>query len=389
MNSQENSKARTRYEDPSNRRDGQRSARLGLTTAVLASAVWACGGGSGTTSPQGPSGNKGSGSSSGGGSGSGSDNGGTGLTSSGGGSSSGSSSSSGGPGGPDGVSDAGGSSSGGGDDASASGDAARASSGCGQTLPPLSDYSQNGPFTAMTVNNSGPNGAYTIVLPTTLGQNGFKHPIATWGNGITTTPATYPTLLNRIASHGIVVIASNDTQVTAAEMTGGLDWMIQQNAAAGSYQGKLDTSCLVAIGYSWGGMGAVNAGSHANIVTTVSFHGLQGASQSLKTPLLLFASTNDTFVSASGYVTPTYNASVVQTFYETTTAAGDPSNEGHLLVIDPKDPEYDVAMAWLRLWVYGDQGARSYFYGPDAKACKSPFSCQTKQAGGMSQMSGF
>jgi hypothetical protein len=261
--------------------------------------------------------------------------------------------------------------------------------GCGETLPPLSDYSQNGPYTAMTVDNSGPDGGYTIVLPTTLGENGFKHPIATWGNGITTTPATYPTLLNRIASNGIVVIASNNTTVTAADMTGGLDWMVQQNAAPGSYQGKLDTACLIAIGYSWGGMGAVNAGSHANVVTTVSFHGLQGASQNLKTPLLLFTSTTDTFVTASGYVTPTYNASVVQTFYETTTAAGDPSDEGHLLVIDAKDPEYAVAMAWLRLWVYRDQGARSYFYGPNAKACESPFSCQTKEPGGMSQMSGF
>jgi hypothetical protein len=319
-----------------------RSWRLAATFAVFAVVIWACGGGSGTNSGQRSASESGS--------------------------------------------DDGGSSS---RDSSAGSDGGSSSMGCGETLPPLSDYSQNGPYTAMTVDNSGPDGGYTIVLPTTLGENGFKHPIATWGNGITTTPATYPTLLNRIASNGIVVIASNNTTVTAADMTGGLDWMVQQNAAPGSYQGKLDTACLIAIGYSWGGMGAVNAGSHANVVTTVSFHGLQGASQNLKTPLLLFTSTTDTFVTASGYVTPTYNASVVQTFYETTTAAGDPSDEGHLLVIDAKDPEYAVAMAWLRLWVYRDQGARSYFYGPNAKACESPFSCQTKEPGGMSQMSGF
>ena len=46
-------------------------------------------------------------------------------------------------------------------------------------------------------------------------------------------------------------------------------------------------------------------------------------------------------------------------------------------------------MAWLRFWVYGDQGARSYFYGASAIACESPFSCQTKEPGGTSQMSGF
>jgi Dienelactone hydrolase family len=375
----------TRTDEPSSRLIRQRPWRLGTPIAAFAAVAWACGGGSGTNLGQGSgSDGKGGGSSSGNGSGPNSDDGGTGLTSSGGGSSSGSAASGSSSGAP-----ASGSGDGGGRSNDSSGGSDGGGMGCGETLPPLSDYSQNGPYTAMTVDNSGPDGGYTIVLPTTLGQNGFKHPIATWGNGITTTPATYPTLLNRIASNGFVVIASNNSMVTAADMTGGLDWMVQQNAASGSYQGKLDTTCLVAIGYSWGGMGAVNAGSHANVVTTVSFHGLQGASQSLKTPLLLFTSTTDTFVTASGYVTPTYNASVVQTFYETTTAAGDPSDEGHLLVIDAKDPEYDVAMAWLRFWVYGDQGARSYFYGPNAKACESPFSCQTKEPGGTSQMSGF
>jgi hypothetical protein len=253
----------------------------------------------------------------------------------------------------------------------------------------LSDYTQNGPFAATTLNNTGPDGGYTVVQPMTLGQNGFKHPIATWGNGITTTPSLYPTLLNRIASNGIVVIASNSTSVTTADMTGGLDWMIQQNGASGPYQGVLDTKCLVAIGYSLGGGGAVGAGAHADIVTTVSFHGVTGNSAALKTPLLLFTSTTDTFVTPSGFVTPTYNASVVQTFYATLSAAGDPSNLGHLLPVSSTDPEYAPAMAWLRLWVYGDQGGRSYFFGPNATLCKSPWTCESKEPGAASQMSGF
>lgn len=378
----------TRNDELSGPLPQRRGWRLAAALSVFAVALWACGSaGTGSASGQEPgqgSASGGQGGSSGNGGENNPDDGGQAASSPGSGSSGGSVGSGSGSGGS-GSGDGGSSSS----DSSARSDGGGSSMGCGETLPPLSDYSQNGPYTAMTVNNSGPDGGYTLVLPTTLGQNGFKHPIATWGNGITTTPADYPTLLNRIASNGIVVIASNNTTVSAADMTGGLDWMVQQNAASGNYQDKLDTTCLIAIGYSWGGMGAVNAGSHADIVTTVSFHGLQGASQDLKTPLLLFTSTTDTFVTASGYVTPTYNASVVQTFYETTTAAGDPSDEGHLLVLDAKDPEYDVAMAWLRFWVYGDQGARSYFYGADAKACESPFSCQTKEPGGTSQMSGF
>jgi hypothetical protein len=241
----------------------------------------------------------------------------------------------------------------------------------------------------MTIGNTGPDGGYTVVQPTPLGQNGFKHPVAMWGNGITTTPATYPTLLNRIASNGIVIVASNSTSVAPADMTGGLDWMVAQNTSSGSYQGMLDTNCLVSIGYSLGGGGAVTAGSHPNVVTTVSFHGVMGNSAALKTPLLLFTSTTDTFVVPATFVTPTYNASVVQTFYATLTDAGDPSNAGHLLPVSPTDPEYAPALAWLRLWVYGDQGGKTYFYGSNATLCQSPWECQSKEPGGASKMSGF
>jgi hypothetical protein len=276
----------------------------------------------------------------------------------------------------------------GGGDASAGG-GGHGTSGCGETLPPLTDYTQNGPFATTTIDNTGPDGGYTVVQPATLGQNGFKHPVAMWGNGITTTPALYPTLLNRIASNGIVVVASNSTSVTPDDMTGGLDWMVAQNASAGSYGGMLDTKCLVSIGYSLGGGGAVTAGSHANVVTTVSFHGVMGNSAALETPLLLFTSTTDTFVVPATFVTPTYDASVVQTFYATLTAAGDPNDQGHLLPVSATDPEYAPALAWLRLWVYGDQGGMHYFYGSGATLCQAPWTCESKEPNGPSQASGF
>jgi hypothetical protein len=265
---------------------------------------------------------------------------------------------------------------------------------CHETLPAMSDYSKNGPFATTEVDNTGPSGSYTVVQPMPLGQNGFKHPIATWGNGITTTPSDYPTLLAAFASNGFVVIASNSTSVTTQDMTDGLDWMIQQDTQSGPYQGMLDTTCLVAIGYSLGGGAAVGAGAHANIVTTVSFHGVTGNSAALKTPLLLFTSTTDTFVTASGFVTPTFDASTVKTFYATLTAAGDPSDLGHLLPVSLLEdstggPERAPAQAWLRWWVYGDQGGSHYFDGASATLCQSPWTCQSKEPGGAAQMSGF
>ena len=380
-------------------------ARLNAAFATFAAVANACAAGTGGSAGQGPGEGSASGGSSGQSSGSGSgssggpgstaDDGGAGMATSGSGSVTGS--------GPSGSgSDAGGGSGGrssSGSDSAADGGGVTEGTGgnggmgCGETLPAVTDYSKSGPFATTTVDNTGPDGGYTVVQPTTLGQNGFKHPVATWGNGITTTPSYYPTLLNLIASNGIVVVASNSSSVTSDDMTGGLDWMIQQNAASGAYQGNLDTSCLVAIGYSLGGGGAVGAGAHPNIVTTVSFHGVTGNSAALKTPLLLFTSTTDTFVTPSGFVTPTYNASAVQTFYATLTDAGDPSNLGHLLpvsILDPTDPEYAPAMAWLRLWVYGDQGGRDYFWGSSALLCQAPdWQCQSQIPPGASTTSGF
>jgi hypothetical protein len=261
----------------------------------------------------------------------------------------------------------------------AGGAAGSASAGCdGETMPAVTDYAANGPMPTKVVNNTGSDGMFTVYAPTTLGANGFKHPIATWGNGITTTPSYYPGLLGAIASHGFVVIASNSSNVTAQLMTDGLDWMIAQNAASGPYQGKLNTTCLVTIGYSLGGGASVGAGAHKDVVATGSMHGVTGPANALHAPLLLLTSETDTFVVPATFVTPTYNASTVQTFYGTLSAAGDPSNGGHLIPVDllpsaPNTLEHAAMVAWLRMWVYNDQGARKYFYGDDCVLCKAPW----------------
>jgi hypothetical protein len=241
--------------------------------------------------------------------------------------------------------------------------------GGGTGGPPaqVTDYSRPGPYPTRTVNLTGPGGQYTMFRPTTLGANGFKHPPATWGNGIITTPSWYPELLGSIASYGYVVIASNSSTVTAGLLTQGLDWLIQQNNAPGEFQGKLDVTKAVSIGYSLGGGAAVTAGSHPAVVTTVSFHGLQGSAERLHGPLLLFTSTGDTFVSAAGFVTPTYNRSTVQTFYATL------QGYDHLYPIGSAGLERAPAIAWLELWVHNAEGARNYFYGDNCVLCRSPW----------------
>jgi hypothetical protein len=245
----------------------------------------------------------------------------------------------------------------------------------GTALTPTGDYGAPGPFATVTVTDTGPDGQYTLIRPATPGAGGFKHAPATWGNGIFTMPEHYGGLLDALASHGFVVIASNSTQVNAQLMTAGLDWLLAQNDAPGELQGHLATDCAVTIGYSLGGGGSITAGVHPSVVTTVSFHGLQAAAEDLHGPLLLLTSTNDGFVTKAGYTVPTYERStVVPTVMATLEVPGaEPDNIGHLIPLGDAGEERAPAIAWLRYWVYGDAGARPWFYGPDCVLCKTPW----------------
>ena len=239
----------------------------------------------------------------------------------------------------------------------------------------ISDYGAKGPFDAMEVDNTGPGNQYTMFRPRQLGMNGFLHPPVTWGNGVTTTPALYIPLLQTVASHGFVVIASNSTGVTSQDVRSGLEWLIMQNDGSGDFKGKLAVKCAGSIGYSMGGGAAVGAGAHPNVVATVSMHGLPDAAGNLHGPLLLMTSTNDGFVTKEGFVMPCYNASTkVPTIMATENVPGaTPDFAGHLLPLGDSGNERAPLIAWLRLWIYGDQGTRNWFYGADCRLCKTPW----------------
>ena len=257
-------------------------------------------------------------------------------------------------------------------------------------LPATDDYGAKGPFEDATMlSGVGPNNNYTLFRPdASLGKNGFKHPIATWGNGIATTPDQYKQTLTLIASHGFVIIACNNIMAERACLSAGLDWLIEQNTS-GELQDKLDVSREVTIGYSWGGGAAIDTADRPNVKATVSLHGMPprvpDAFAKMHAPLLLFTSTGDSFVTATMYVTPNYEKSIVPTFYATM----DDATAGHLYVVDEgaisciasialgacktASVEHAPAIAWLRLWACGDDNAKKFFYGDDCQTCQSPW----------------
>lgn len=250
------------------------------------------------------------------------------------------------------------------------------------TLPPVADYGQPGPFSdAKMFTRVGPNNNYTLFRPDgSLGQNGFKHPIATWGNGIMTTPQLYKDTLTLIASHGFVVIACNDIKAERACLANGLDWLIAQNESGDVMKGKLDVSRELTIGYSWGGGAAIDTADRPNVKATVSFHGMPPREKNslslMHSPLLLFTSTGDNFVDADQYVTPVFEDSTVQTFYATLD-----KNVSHLYILDlngAAELERGPAIAWMRYWACDDQGAWDLFFGDECDLCVDPWIAQRK-----------
>jgi hypothetical protein len=132
------------------------------------------------------------------------------------------------------------------------------------------DYSQAGPYqVAMQANvdlaSVLPSGTatpttYTIFYPQPFETN-CPHPVVAWGNGTGVTGSqTYAFYNNNAASYGIVVIASDNSNVGSGQYhKAGIDYMMAQNADSSSmfYQ-KLSTRVGTS-GHSQGGIGATAA----------------------------------------------------------------------------------------------------------------------------------
>jgi hypothetical protein len=220
----------------------------------------------------------------------------------------------------------------------------------------------------------GPGGNYSIYRPTTLGENGFKHPPVAWGNGLATVPSLYDATLQKVASHGFVVIANPGTGSDPQVVRQGLEWLLEQNGS-GMYAGNLAVDCAGTIGYSMGGGAAVGSGAHPAVKAIVSIHGLQNAAENASGPILLLTSDGDTFVPKATHGQPCYDRSTVQPTIMAT-HVGQPPTPGfgdHLEPLGAGVMDTDPMIAWLRYWLYGDQAQREWFFGTDCKLCVSPW----------------
>jgi hypothetical protein len=243
-------------------------------------------------------------------------------------------------------------------------------------FPAVSDTSVKGPFTAVTISNTGPSGAYTVFHPKELAPNGALNPVLSWGNGAVTTPVDYP-LLPHLASHGFVVVAANDSAVTAAEVKAGLDWIVERNADASSpfYQ-KLDLKRIGGVGYSLGGLATLSNADDPRYVTLVI---ISGASMNdstrmmtvpkLHTPVAYLCTADD---ASQGNCAGDYAVVTVPVFFGVMNGSAHTDVTSFLGLGVPAIMTRLAAAttAWLRWQLMDDTSQKSMFVGADCGLCK-------------------
>jgi hypothetical protein len=260
---------------------------------------------------------------------------------------------------------------------------------CTMTFPAVTDFGSKGPF-GVTIDCSAPTSVTAdgtgcaIYHPTTMGQNGLKHPVIVWGNG-TSSPAEcsggshvfgeYDYLFNQWASHGFVVaVANTASSGNGTDLLSCLTWLEQQNVASGSiYKGVIDVGNDGASGHSQGGGSAINVGEDPRIRATLPFmpYTVNGgfsydpaAPTKQHGPMFMGSGGMDTIATPSTNQQPVFDAATMPLFWGTLLSADHVSFAG-----GSQTDWLAPSTAWFRLFLMCDQSARKMFYGSSCTLC--------------------
>lgn len=260
------------------------------------------------------------------------------------------------------------------------GSAGGSSTLCTMGTWPAADPAMRGSFETVTENDVGPAAgegadggapvAFTMFRPKDLSVGGLCHPVVTWGNGTGSNPSLYKVVLDHLASHGFVVIASNSPNVAQGDpppMVAGVTWVLEQNDDPSSVlYGRIDTAHIGATGHSQGGFATTTAGGDEHITTIAPFCGASNQ-RNLHGPAWLFCGGMDTTVPCDT-IQRAYDSISNQPVMLAQYVTADHANWITFRGTTPGPVE--VAMtAWMRAHLMGDTALRSWFYGSDCKLC--------------------
>jgi hypothetical protein len=270
-------------------------------------------------------------------------------------------------------------------------------SNCQGAAWPTADPTSAGPFQVTSDKNVGPLAGvvpdpvygntqqrFNVYRPKDLAQGGYCHPILVWANGHTDNPepnpplcltgngqycGSYLMLMNQLASHGFVVIASLSTitsQGTPLPTIVGLDWLLQQaDDPTSPYYHRLDTTHIGALGHSEGGASTCIAASDPRISAIATVSGTR-ANAGFHQPALFFCGAKDTVVSCDS-VANTYKTITNQPAMLIDNLTAD--HGGWLYQNGVKGPDIFGLTAWFRVHLMADTANRKYFYGANCTFC--------------------
>jgi hypothetical protein len=268
-------------------------------------------------------------------------------------------------------------------------------SSCVGAAWPTADPTIAGPFEVVADKNVGPAAGtvpdpvygdmqqhFNVYRPKDLAQGGYCHPILVWANGHTDNPepnppscvsskycGSYLMLMNQLASHGFVVIASLSTitsQGNPLPTIVGLDWLLKQAEDSTSpYYHHLDTAHIGALGHSEGGLSTSKAASDPRIVASATVSG-SAINAGIHGPSLWFCGEKDTVVSCDS-VMKTYAAITTQPAMFVNNLSAD--HGGWLYQNGAKGPDIFGLTAWFRVQLMNDTANRKLFYGANCGLC--------------------
>lgn len=280
----------------------------------------------------------------------------------------------------------------------ATGTGGASTSSCTGKAWATADPTVAGPFAIATDKNVGPLAGYTpdpvygdtqqrfnVYRPKDL-ASGYCHPILVWANGHGDNPeqnppscivdsnankwcGTYPVLINQLASHGFVVVASLSSTTSRGDPLPtivGLNWLLEQAELSTSpYYHHLDTVHIGALGHSEGGISTCKAAADPRIIAIGTISGTSTIT-ALHGPALFICGGKDTTVPCDK-VSPTYEAVTDQPAMLMDNLSAD--HGGWEYQNGAKGPDIFALTAWFRVHLMGDTANRKYFYGTNCTLC--------------------
>jgi hypothetical protein len=271
-------------------------------------------------------------------------------------------------------------------------------SGCTGKGIPTANPAAAGPFSVAADKGVGPLAGYTpdpiygdqqqrfnIYRPKDLATSGYCHPILVWANGHTDNPEPNPPLcvtdsaankwcgqylplMQHLASHGFLVIASLSTTTSRGDplpTIAGLDWLLQQAEDSSSpYYHRLDTANIGQLGHSEGGMSTCMSASEPRYKALATICGTRSLT-GVHTPMLFYCGGKDTTVKCDGVREVFLTVKDQPAFFIDELA----SDHGWWVYQGAKGVSLSMAAAWFRVHLMNDTANRKYFYGANCAFC--------------------